>query len=168
MNPRITQLKKQIQAILLFFMAALIVSGATAIPVDIELFYLWINAPLDAFYYPWLKKVYWAVENVRRNYLFLLYGYDWLAFAHFVIAIAFIGPLRNPVKNRWVLEFGMIACVLILPYAFAFCTLRGIPYWWALIDCSFGVFGFIPLWVCRRKALQLEKILEGERLNLVF
>ena len=168
MNPKITQLKKQIQAILLFFMAALIVSGATAIPAHSEIKYLLSVLPQDGVLYPWLQQVFTALDTTEKSYSFLMYGYDWLAFAHFVIAIAFIGPLRNPVKNVWVLEFGMIACVLILPYAFAFCTLRGIPYWWALIDCSFGVFGFIPLWVCRRKALQLEKILESERLNLVF
>lgn len=81
-------------------------------------------------------------------------------FAHFVIAIAFIGPYKNPVKNIWVIEFGMIACVLILPYAFAFCALRGIPYWWTLIDCSFGVFGIIPLWICRQKILEMEKLLK--------
>ena len=168
MNPKITQLKKQIQWILLFFMVALILSGATAIPVHGELKFLLANLPIDNIIYPWLQKVFTALDTTEISFPFLLYGYDWLAFAHFVIAIAFIGPLRNPVKNIWVLEFGMIACALILPYAFAFCTLRGIPYWWALIDCSFGVFGFIPLWICHRKAKQLERLLDNEKLNLVF
>jgi hypothetical protein len=34
-----------------------------------------------------------------------------------VIAIAFIGPWRDTVKNIWVIEFGMIACVLVVPFA---------------------------------------------------
>ena len=68
-------------------------------------------------------------------------GFDWLAFAHVVIAILFIGVLRDPVRNIWVVEFGMIACILILPFAFVMGHERGIPLWWQLIDCSFGVFG---------------------------
>ena len=34
-----------------------------------------------------------------------------------VIAIVFIGPLRDPVKNVWVVEFGMIACALVVPFS---------------------------------------------------
>jgi hypothetical protein len=43
-----------------------------------------------------------------------------------------------------------IAFVLVTPYVLVFGSLRGIPFWWRLIDCSFGVFGFIPLWFCRK------------------
>jgi hypothetical protein len=168
MNPKIQNLRWQIQVILLFFMVALIISGATAIPAYREIRFLLAHMPVDFFVSAWLQKVFEALDTTQKNFPFLLYGYDWLAFAHFVIAVAFIGPLRNPVKNIWMLEFGMIACALIIPYAFAFCGLRGIPYWWTLIDCSFGVFGFIPLWICRRKTLELEKLLETEKLNLVF
>jgi hypothetical protein len=68
-----------------------------------------------------------------------------------VIAIAFRGPWRDPLKNKWVIEFGMIACVLLIPYALFMSEVRDIPWGWRLIDCSFGVFGFIPLWLCRRE-----------------
>ena len=80
------------------------------------------------------------------------------AFGHFVIAMVFIGVLRDPVRNRWLFDFGLLACVLVIPYAFVFGGLRGIPVWWRLIDCSFGVFGFLPLWFCRRWALELERL----------
>ena len=95
-----------------------------------------------------------------RAYPFLAYGTDWLAFAHIVIAVAFVGPLRDPVRNVWVIEFGMIACALVIPYAFVFGAIRGIPLWWRLIDCSFGVFGIIPVWLCRRWVSELESRLE--------
>jgi len=39
----------------------------------------------------------------------------------------------------------MIACVAIIPLAFIAGTIRDIPLHWRLIDCSFGVFGIIPL-----------------------
>ena len=62
-----------------------------------------------------------------------------------VIAVAFIGPLRDPVKNVWVIDFGMIACAAVIPLALICGPIRGIPFWWQLIDCSFGVVGIVPL-----------------------
>ena len=78
------------------------------------------------------------------HYPFLFYGTDWLAFGHVVIALAFIGPLRNPWRNRWVVEWGILACVLVIPWALVFGPLRGIPFFWRLIDTSFG-FGGLAL-----------------------
>ena len=72
-----------------------------------------------------------------------------------VIAIVFIGPLRDPLKNVWVVEFGMIACALVVPFALVMGGVRGIPLGWRLIDCSFGIFGILPLWFCRRLVKQL-------------
>jgi hypothetical protein len=83
-------------------------------------------------------------------YPFVGYGTDWLAFAHVVIAIFFIGPWRDPVRNAWVVEAGMLACVLVVPLALICGAVRGIPMYWRLIDCSFGVFGFLPLWLVWR------------------
>jgi hypothetical protein len=97
-----------------------------------------------------------ALHDADLRYPFVFYGADWLAFGHFAIAIAFIGAWRDPVRNRWLFSFGMIACVLVVPYALVFGAVRGIPLWWRLIDCSFGVFGFIPLWLCRRWVDKLE------------
>ena len=90
------------------------------------------------------------------RYPFMAYGYDWLAFAHIVIAVAFIGPLRDPVRNKWVVEFGMIACVMVVPLAFIAGAARGIPVYWRLIDCSFGIIGFVPLRICHAKISRLE------------
>ena len=36
-------------------------------------------------------------------------------------------------------------------------ALRGIPIYWRLIDCAFGVLGFLPLWLARRWTLVLGK-----------
>ena len=106
----------------------------------------------------WLQRVYDGFHEMNRQYPFLAYGYDWLAFAHFVLAILFIGPLKDPVKNKWVIQFGMIACSLIIPFALVAGYYRGIPYWWRLIDCSFGVVGIIPLFICLKQINKLEKI----------
>lgn len=148
---------KTIRRLLLLFITILFLSGLTAIPVDPELSFLLKFFPPDSSMHGWLNKVLLAYRDVNEQYPFLLYGYDWLAFAHFVLAILFIGPYREPVKNIWVIEFGLIACVLVFPLAFIAGHFRGIPFGWRLIDCSFGVFGFILLWICYRKIKMMVK-----------
>lgn len=51
----------------------------------------------------------------------------------------------------------MLACLLVPIYALVFGHIRGIPPWWRVVDASFGVFGFVPMWLCDRWALQLER-----------
>jgi hypothetical protein len=72
-----------------------------------------------------------------------------------VIAVAFWGPIKAPVKNIWVVEFGIIACLLVILLALVCGPIRGIPFYWRLIDCSFGVFGLIPLVIARKMILGL-------------
>lgn len=146
---------RTVRILLLFFIIILFLSGVTAIPVDAELSLLLPLFPEDSSIYQWLWKVLHAYRQVNEEAPYLLYGYDWLAFAHFVLAILFIGPYRDPVRNIWVIQFGLIACVLILPLAFIAGYFRGIPFGWQLIDCSFGILGFIPLWICYSKTKQL-------------
>jgi Na+/melibiose symporter-like transporter len=33
---------------------------------------------------------------------------------------------------------------------------RGIPFWWRLIDCSFGIIGIVPLAICLKNIKRLE------------
>ena len=108
----------------------------------------------------WLTRVQTALHEASQRSPFVFYGADWLAFGHFAIALAFVGALCDPVRNRWLFTFGMIVCALVAPYAFVFGAIRGIPLWWRLIDCSFGVFGIIPVWLCRRWVSELESRLE--------
>jgi hypothetical protein len=151
---------ERVRFLLIFFMIALILSGLTAIPLQWELGLLnqWFG--MDSFVqqnWPslaeWISRVNDSVQKGYGQYPLLAYGTDWLAFAHVVIAVAFIGPLRDPVRNIWVLEFGMIACVLIIPWAVIFGVVRDIPLFWTLIDMSFGILGIIPLWIVRRDIL---------------
>ena len=158
-------LLKQIRLLLLLFIVALLLSGATAIPLETELKLLASftgngGAEPTSGLAAWVLRVRDALVETNAKYPFLAYGTDWLAFGHFVIAIAFIGPWRDPVKNIWVVEFGMIACALVLPFAFVMGGVRGIPVGWRLIDCSFGVLGIIPLWFCRRLIKQLANTLQ--------
>lgn len=156
--------KKIIRRWLLFFMISLVFSGLTAIPVEWELSVLLPFFSSDSTIGYWLDKVYYGIRDTNGKYPFLLYGYDWLAFAHFVLALVFIGPYRDPVRNRWVIEFGVYACLLIIPFALIAGHFRGIPFGWRLIDCSFGIIGLIPLLICYKKIRKLELL---EKVNAV-
>ena len=158
-------LHRRIKLLTWLFLIGLVFSGATAIPLLTEVDSLARITSANQLaesssaapgWAVWLVKVQSALHDMDQRYPFLFYGTDWLAFGHFAIAIAFIGALRDPVRNRWLFTFGLIACVLIVPYAFAFGGARGIPVWWRLIDCSFGVIGFVPLWFCRKWVRELE------------
>ena len=144
---------------ILFFIVALLLSGITAFPIETELAIANANISfLPDFVRNWISDVYVAVKTTNQQYPYLSYGTDWLAFAHIVIAVAFIGPLRDPVKNIWIIQFGMIACIMIFPLAFIMGPIRGLPFYWQLIDCSFGVIGFMLLYFCYRYILKLEKL----------
>ncbi len=148
---------KQIRQWIIFFMIVLFLSGLTAIPLEKELAFLSRCFSPANMIGAWIDKVYLAIVYTNKQFPFLAYGYDWLAFAHFVLAILFIGPLKDPVRNKWVIEFGMIACVLIIPFALIAGYFRSIPVGWRLIDCSFGVIGLIPLSICLSKINDIEK-----------
>ena len=152
---------RQIRAWLIFFIVALVVSGLTAFPLETELRIgsdvLHSLGFVPAEFTAWIDRVRDALIATNDAYPFLAYGTDWLAFAHLVIAVAFIGPLRDPIRNIWIIQFGMIACVGVIPLALIAGTIRGIPLGWQLIDMSFGVFGIIPLLIVYRLIRRLER-----------
>ncbi|MFB7610822.1 hypothetical protein [Streptomyces gardneri] len=149
---------------LVVFVVCLVLSGITAFPLVTEL--RLINQALGSWAAPvaewfpglaeWIARVRGGLEAADEQSPYLLYGTDWLAFAHLVIAVAFYGVYRDPVRNIWVVEFGMIACVGIVPLALICGPIRGIPFWWSVIDMSFGVIGILPLLVVRRMIKRLE------------
>jgi hypothetical protein len=146
----------RIRALTSFFIFGLVVSGVTAIPLPQEVAWLASQFPPSTPVGAWLEKVRHGLDESARTFPFLFYGTDWLAFGHFMIAIVFIGALRDPVRNRWLFDFGLIACALVIPYALIFGEVRGIPFWWRVIDASFGIVGFVPLWFCRNWTRELE------------
>ena len=149
--------KRIIKQWLNFFIVALFISGLTAMPVQAEINFLYKWTEDINFIQPWMEKLNEGINTTAERYPFLFYAYDWLAFAHFVLAILFIGPLKDPVRNKWVIEFGIIACVLIIPFAFIAGYMRDIPFWWRLLDCSFGILALWPLSKCYSQIEKLEK-----------
>lgn len=153
-----SQLKRKIKTWIVLFIVLLILSGITAFPIETELAFL-VNhiSSFPEFMQTWITTIYTEVKTVNENYPHLSYGTDWLAFAHIVIATVFIGPLIDPVKNVWVIQFGMIACIMVFPLALIAGPIRQIPFFWQMIDCSFGVFGFISLYITYKNIRLLEQ-----------
>jgi hypothetical protein len=142
----------QIKCWLIIFIVLLVLSGITAFPLEWELSILQKMSGL----FPealknWIDLVYKGVVETNKTYPFMAYGTDWLAFAHIVIAVFLFGAIKDPVRNIWLIKAGMINCALVLVLAFTAGSVRGIPFGWQLIDCSFGVFGFLILNFCYRK-----------------
>ncbi len=145
------KLLRRIRAMVIFFMIALALSGLTAFPLETELSWLltFKNSMPEGLAF-WFQKVNDALHQTNMQFPFLAYGYDWLAFAHLMIALIFIGVLKDPVCNVWVIDWAMLACICVWPLALIAGTVRGIPLYWQLIDCSFGIFGLLPLWLVRK------------------
>ena len=143
---------------LALFIAGLLVSGLTAFPLLTEIRVLadWIG--LGGATSPdghaglayWILTVKFGLEEIYPSHPWIAYGTDWLAFGHIAIALFFVEPLFRPAASRPVLRAGMVACVLVVPLALICGQIRGIPFYWRLIDCSFGVLGLFPLIYCQR------------------
>lgn len=145
-----------IKLLILLFMTCLVISGLTVFPLswEIEILLGYID------YFPvsvqeFILKIDKGLDVINSDYQFFRYGLDWLGFAHIVIAIAFIGPFMDVKRNIWVIWFGLIACFMLIPFAFIFMPLRGIPFIWTLVDCSFGIFGAILLFIILHKSKKL-------------
>jgi hypothetical protein len=138
------------------FIIGLILSGLTAFPLLTELrllaAQLGIESPGRFAEYNglrhWIAYVLFGLEQSHARFPFLAYGTDWLAFGHLAIAMFFVRPLFKPAESDWVLKCGLVCCAGVIPLALVAGQVRGIPFYWRLIDCSFGVLGALPLVYC--------------------
>jgi small-conductance mechanosensitive channel len=140
-----TNMLRSIRIWLAIVILGLFLSGVTAFPLQHELdllvriaahFHLAAHAPALNI---WFLRVHHALADTNARYPFLAYGTDWLAFAHIVLAILFIGPYLDPIRNKWVITSGLIASLGVFALALIAGPIRGIPFYWRLIDCSFGL-----------------------------
>ncbi|MHC4645740.1 MAG: hypothetical protein ACYTBJ_09555 [Planctomycetota bacterium] len=104
----------------------------------------------------WIALVQKALAETKEQYPFMFYGTDWVGFAHLVMVIACLGPLRDPVRNIWVLQFGMIGCSLMIPMTLLTGVARHLPWFWQLFDCVIGGTGAVLFLMCYRYARQME------------
>jgi hypothetical protein len=140
---------KKTKPLILLFIALLWISGITAIPAETELkifqpyFHYFPNAVENT-----LNKILQALIETNQKYPELAYGFDWLAFGHIAIGLAFFWLYKKPKEYYFLTEWGKLICLLVIPHAFIFSYIRHLPSWWIPVDCSFGIFGWLLLhWI---------------------
>jgi hypothetical protein len=145
--------KRKIQVLTWIFILGLVISGVTAYPLEWEINLIVAfceRYSLQGTVIDWLHTVREGIVQTNARYPFLAYGTDWLAFAHLVIAIAFWGVIKDPARNRWLIDWGMIASVLVIPQALITGQIREIPFFHQIVDCMFGVCAIpLLLWIRR-------------------
>ena len=131
--------------------AGLFISGVTVWPAIIELktfvSLVWGDKAAADGLHRFILLAITGLEDTRKHYPFLLYAGDWLAFAHIMLAILFAGAIRDPVRNKWIVQCGLIMCALV-PFLAAICNpIRDLPRWWFFIDFAFAPGAALPLWI---------------------
>jgi len=143
-----------------FVKKLLLYQVCNALPINLLLQSEFPGAPYKSLsgFQHWIGFVFFGLQQTYANFPFLAYGTDWLAFGHLVIALFFIGPFIDPLKNEWVLYCGIAACIAVFPLALICGPIRQIPLFWTLIDCSFGLFGLLPLLYCLSLTRRMRKL----------
>ena len=140
----------------------LLVSAVTIWPAVTELElgiqFFWGDTPATGAIHIFAIKVIEALKAIQTEYPFMLYAHDWLAFAHIVLAILFAGAIKDPVRNKWIVQCGLIMCALIPVLAGICIPLRGLPIYWFWIDFAFAPAAALPLWIALRDICKAEKM----------
>jgi hypothetical protein len=140
--------------------AGLFISGVTVWPAVPELKavvrLLWGDAAATGELHRLLLKAIEGLEATAANYPFMLYAHDWLAFAHIMLAVLFAGAIRDPVRNKWVVQCGLLMCLGVPVLAGVCIPIRGLPPWWFWIDFAFAPAAALPLWIAYRDIRRAE------------
>ncbi len=171
-NPRARQmqLRRRIQTFAWVMVLGLFLNGIAAIPLQtqvdaaarvMKVEHLNPDQAASSFT-KWLLVVRDALHYNNTKFPFVAYGTDWLGFALIVMAVAFFGCVQHPLRNAWLFRVGMIASVMLIPWALIVGEVRGVPLGWRLIDCAFGVVGFVPCLLAWRASRDLEELLRAE------
>src|SRR6218665_1268987 len=91
-----TRTLRRLRSALAIFIVLLALSGITAFPLVTEIDFLFAHKDwFPGFLMQWIAEVHRAIHKTPAT---LLYGTDWLAFAHLVIGLFFIPVCIDPVK----------------------------------------------------------------------
>ena len=118
---------------------------------------VWGDGEATGVLHGFVLKAIEGLEVMGAEYPFMLYAHDWLAFAHIMLAILFAGAIRNPVRNVWVIQCGLIMAALVPILAGICVPIRGIPFIWFWIDFAFAPAAAVPLWIALRDIRRAEK-----------
>lgn len=161
MNPKTTL--RKIRFILILFFLGILFGLHTVVFVEIETAFFVKHLGRDTLtgeklpmVSAWIEQLHYDITESYKAYPVMAYCMDWLSYACVVFALFIIGAINDPVRNIWIIQVYMIACILAALLPFAAGPLRGIPVFWRCIDCSFGIIGFILLFYAYRLTRQLQ------------
>ena len=161
----IRTIRKRIRVLLTLFIILLILGGLSAfllVPLFSLLDRLSGDGKVLCDYFPtvahWVSMIQQSLTETGEKNPFMFYATDWIGFAHIVMVIACIGPLREPIRNIWVIQFAMVGCILMIPMTLITGIFRGLPWFWQLFDCGIGMICAALLFSCYRYARQIETI----------
>ncbi|MCI5144858.1 MAG: hypothetical protein D3923_04860 [Candidatus Electrothrix sp. AR3] len=117
---------------------------------------VWGDAAPTGVLHSFILQAIGGLEAMEADYPFMLYAHDWLAFAHIVLAILFAGAIRDPMRNVWIVQCGLIMCALVPVLAGICVPIRGIPMIWFWIDFSFASGAALPFWIAFRDIRRAE------------
>ena len=127
----------------------LFVAGVTIWPAVPELKWgvrlIWGDAEPVGALHTFVLQALAGLEHMNVEYPFMLYAHDWLAYAHIMLAILFAGAMRDPVRNVWIVQCGLIMCALVPVLALICIPIRGIPMVWFWLDFMFAPAAALPL-----------------------
>ena len=142
--------------------AGLFLSGVTVWPAVSELragvSLIWGNEVATGELHGFILRAIAGLEETKMRYPFMLYAHDWLAFAHIMLAMLFAGAIRDPVRNKWVVQAGLIMCLSVPVLAGICIPLRGLPVWWFWIDFAFAPSAALPLWIALHDIKRIEEV----------
>ena len=153
--PRVGGLITRIRLCLCLVMAGLVLCGvAASSPVRstqsmLDLLVRSAHFGTGTPVYVWLFEVHRTLAAATVSTPFIAYATDLVALAHIMLALALVGPYRDPSRNQWVVSFALLCCAAVALLAFTAGPIRGIPLFWRLVDSSFAVLCALPLVLCR-------------------
>ena len=101
---------KRIRRLTILLQLGLLIAGLTAFWIPEGVNFLVNGTRLGEFIQQeqWLQHVNRGIQEVNNTYPFIWYGTDWMVFAHILFAILFYGLYKNPVRNKWLVQFGFL------------------------------------------------------------
>ena len=167
--PQAGGLVPRIRLCLALVMACLILAGVAAFaPIQETRWLLDVlsrsaNFGVGSPSFTWILGLNHALIANSQSAPFLAYSGDCVALAQILFALVFIGPFLHPVRNQWVITFGLICCAGVVLLAFIAGPIRDIPFFWRLVDSALAIFCALPLLLCRHYVLLLEHLERTER-----
>ncbi|MBW8016467.1 MAG: hypothetical protein FVQ82_09785 [Planctomycetes bacterium] len=156
---------KKIRIYLVIFFFGILFSLHTVLFVEpeTEFFYQYLGPNTTVgeklpFFSEWIEDIYISVKVTYTNYPAIAYCMDWLSYACVVFAIFMIGAIKDPVKNIWIIQAYMLACLLAAALPFIAGPFRDIPIFWRCLDGSFGIIGFLVLLTPYKLTKTLQKL----------